>query len=98
MMIPAESKCVETVSEGSASYEDSTDGIEDSSDESLEGEAPQTQSIRWSRKGSYWKESSPAQGYVRTHNILRSCPGHIRGSSIKDAFDIKYLSLKTLRS
>lgn len=71
--------------------EDSFDDIEDLSDESSEDET-QTQSDRMSKRGSYWSEHPPPpQGRTRSHNILRSCPGPVPGStsiSPKDAWDM----------
>lgn len=70
--------------------EDSSDDIEDSSDESSEVET-QTQSNRLSKNGSCWNENPPTHSRTRSHNILRSCPGPIPGSaavSPKDARDM----------
>ncbi|KAL7369940.1 hypothetical protein ABVT39_013743 [Epinephelus coioides] len=73
--------------------EDSSDDKEGSSDESSEEEI-QTQSNRLSKNGSYWNENPPTHSRIRSHNILRSCPGPTPGSaavSPKDAWD-KFIS------
>lgn len=67
------------VPERSTSHDESISGIEDSSNESSEEEAPPTQSNRLSNKGSFWTADTSTKGRVKAHNILRRCPGPVQG-------------------